>query len=80
MAIRDGRILRLGNYSSLQDLSGYDTIELNVEGKIVVPGFIDSHVHFIFAGLQMARVQLEGVNQKDEVVRRVNEAALSTED
>ncbi|XVF00244.1 hypothetical protein REPUB_Repub03eG0268300 [Reevesia pubescens] len=77
MAIRDGRILRLGNYSSLQDLSGYDTKELNVEGKIVVPGFIDSHVHFIFAGLQMARVQLEGVNQKDEVVRRVKEAALN---
>ncbi|KAK6233558.1 hypothetical protein QUC31_005964 [Theobroma cacao] len=76
MAIRDGRILRVGNYSSLQDLSGYGTKELNLEGKIVVPGFIDSHVHLIFAGLQMARVQLQGVNQKDEVVRRVKEAAL----
>ncbi|GMJ14334.1 LAF3 ISOFORM 2, LONG AFTER FAR-RED 3 ISOFORM 1, LONG AFTER FAR-RED 3 [Hibiscus trionum] len=77
MAIRDGRILRLGNYSSLQDLSGYGTKELNLEGKVVVPGFIDSHVHLISAGLQMARVQLEGVNQKDEVVRRVKEAALN---
>ncbi|XP_016754186.2 protein LONG AFTER FAR-RED 3 isoform X2 [Gossypium hirsutum] len=43
MAIRDGRILRIGNYSSLQ----------------------------------MARVQLEGVNRKDEVVRRVKEAVLN---
>ncbi|KAK8478305.1 hypothetical protein V6N11_008890, partial [Hibiscus sabdariffa] len=92
MAIRDGRILRLGNYSALQDLSGYGTKELNLEGKVVVPGFIDSHVHLISAGLQliytyaklrsscvgqMARVQLEGVNQKDEVVRRVKEAALN---
>ncbi|KAK8575714.1 hypothetical protein V6N13_033028 [Hibiscus sabdariffa] len=76
MAIRDGRILRLGNYSALQDLSGYGTKELNLEGKVVVPGFIDSHVHLISAGLQMARVQL-GVNQKDEVVRRVKEAALN---
>lgn len=77
MAIRDGRILRLGNYSSLQDLSGYGTTVLNLEGKIVVPGFIDSHVHLIVAGLQMARVQLGDVNQKDEVVRRVKEAALN---
>ncbi|XP_021297225.1 uncharacterized protein LOC110426338 isoform X1 [Herrania umbratica] len=76
MAIRDGRILRVGSYSSLQDLSGYGTKELNLEGKIVVPGFIDSHVHLIFAGLQMVRVQLQGVNQKDEVVRTVKEAAL----
>ncbi|XVE68328.1 hypothetical protein DITRI_Ditri09bG0058800 [Diplodiscus trichospermus] len=77
MAIRDGRILRLGNYSSLQDLSGYGTKELNFEGKIVVPGFIDSHVHLISAGLQMAHVQLGGVNQKDEVVTRVKAAALN---
>ncbi|XWS08291.1 hypothetical protein CRYUN_Cryun41cG0067000 [Craigia yunnanensis] len=77
MAVRDGRILRLGNYSSLQDLSGYGTKTLNLERKIVVPGFIDSHVHLIFAGLQIARVQLQGVNQKDKVVRRVKEAALN---
>ncbi|MBA0662939.1 hypothetical protein Goklo_007000 [Gossypium klotzschianum] len=77
MAIRDGRILRIGNYSSLQDLSGYGTKELNLEGKVVVPGFIDSHVHLISAGLQMARVQLKGVNWKDEVVRRVKEAVLN---
>ncbi|KAA3478379.1 Amidohydrolase family, ISF2 isoform 1 [Gossypium australe] len=77
MAIRDGRILRIGNYSSLQDLSGYGTKELNLEGKVVVPGFIDSHVHLISAGLQMVSVQLEGVNRKDEVVRRVKEAVLN---
>ncbi|XP_022764742.1 uncharacterized protein LOC111309970 isoform X1 [Durio zibethinus] len=77
MAIRDGRILRLGNYSSLQDLAGYGTKELNLKGKIVVPGFIDSHVHLIFSGLQMARVRLQGVSRKDEFVRRVKEAALN---
>lgn len=75
MAIRDGRILRVGNYSSLQDLAGYGTKELNLEGKVVVPGFIDSHVHLLFGGLQMMRVELRGVNQKEELVRRVKEAA-----
>ncbi|KAG6781637.1 hypothetical protein POTOM_014548 [Populus tomentosa] len=75
MAIQNGRILRVGNYSCLQDLVGVGTRELNVEGKVLVPGFIDSHVHLIPGGLQMGRVELRGVNQKEEFVRRVKEAA-----
>ncbi|XP_034704748.1 protein LONG AFTER FAR-RED 3 isoform X7 [Vitis riparia] len=76
MAVSNGRILRVGNYSSVvqQDLPGYGTKELNLEGKIVVPGFIDSHVHFINGGLQMAQVELRGINNRDEFVRRVQEA------
>lgn len=37
----------------MQDLSGSETKMLNLEGKIVVPGLIDSHVHLIFGGLQV---------------------------
>ncbi|KAK3038962.1 hypothetical protein RJ639_027447 [Escallonia herrerae] len=66
MAVGSGRILRVGEFSSVQDLAGYGTKVLNLEGKIVVPGFIDSHVHLIFGGLQMARVELRGVSTKDE--------------
>ncbi|KAL6560521.1 hypothetical protein OROGR_004080 [Orobanche gracilis] len=52
MAIGGGRILRLGDFSSVQDLAGSKTRTLNLQGKLVVPGFIDSHVHLIFGGLQ----------------------------
>lgn len=37
----------------MQEVSGYGTKELNLEGKVVVPGFIDSHVHLLFGGLQV---------------------------
>ncbi|WCJ39106.1 Protein LONG AFTER FAR-RED 3 [Euphorbia peplus] len=74
MAVRNGRILRVGNYSALQGLAGGETKVLDLGGKLVVPGFIDSHVHFIFGGLQMMRVELHGVNRKDEFVRRIKEA------
>uniref|UniRef100_A0A5B7BBP1 Amidohydrolase 3 domain-containing protein n=1 Tax=Davidia involucrata TaxID=16924 RepID=A0A5B7BBP1_DAVIN len=77
MAVRNGRILRIGNYSSVQDLAGYGTEELNLEGKVVVPGFIDSHVHLIFGGLQMVQVELGGVNRKDEFVKKVKEAVTN---
>ncbi|PIA48130.1 hypothetical protein AQUCO_01400604v1 [Aquilegia coerulea] len=74
MAIRDGRILRVGNHSSFQDLLRNGVKELNLNGKVVVPGFIDSHVHFLWGGLQMVRVQLQGVNSKEGFVKMVKEA------
>ncbi|KAH7536777.1 hypothetical protein FEM48_Zijuj03G0022400 [Ziziphus jujuba var. spinosa] len=75
MAVRNGRILRVGNYSHVKELVGYGTKELNLMGKIVVPGFIDSHVHLIPGGLQ---VELHGVNERDEFVRRVKGAVRNS--
>ncbi|EXB80249.1 Putative amidohydrolase ytcJ [Morus notabilis] len=75
IAVHHGRILRLGNYSSLKELVGYGTKELDLKGKIVVPGFIDSHLHFIWGGRQLTEVDLRGINKKDDFVRRVKEAA-----
>ncbi|GMY22717.1 protein LONG AFTER FAR-RED 3-like isoform X1 [Fagus crenata] len=80
MAVLNGRILRLGNFSFVQELAGYGTEELDLGGKVVVPGFIDSHVHLIYAGLKMARVELRGVNQKEEFMRKVKEAARNAKE
>ncbi|CAH9125660.1 unnamed protein product [Cuscuta epithymum] len=78
MAIRGGRILRVGTYSSIQvELVGTGTKQLNVEGKVIVPGFIDSHVHFISGGLQMDRVELRGVDGRELFVSKVKEAVTN---
>ncbi|KAK9128955.1 hypothetical protein Syun_017752 [Stephania yunnanensis] len=74
MAVRDGRIVRVGDRSSVQDLYGHGTKVLNVNGQIVVPGFIDSHVHLLWGGLQMNRVVLRGVNSKEDFIKMLKEA------
>ncbi|XP_042000285.1 protein LONG AFTER FAR-RED 3-like [Salvia splendens] len=74
MAIRRGRILRVGNYSTIKKSVGSMTRMENLQGKVVVPGFIDSHVHFLFGGLQMGQVQLHGVSRKEHFVNKVKEA------
>lgn len=79
MAVRNGRILGIGNYSSLQALAGYQTEYLNLEGRIVVPGFIDSHVHFLSGGLQMARVELREADTKEKFIEIVKAAATNME-
>ncbi|KAH6819713.1 Amidohydrolase family [Perilla frutescens var. frutescens] len=78
MAIRGSRIVRVGNYSSVQDLVGSKTRMENLQGKVVVPGFIDSHMHFIFGGLQMGQIQLQGVSRKDHFVNKVKEAVSNS--
>ncbi|XP_057453634.1 protein LONG AFTER FAR-RED 3 isoform X1 [Lotus japonicus] len=78
MAVANGRVLRVGNHSFVQELAGYGTQVLDLGGKVVVPGFIDSHVHFINGGLRMTQVKLSGVNKKEEFVRRIEVAVQST--
>ncbi|XP_061351379.1 protein LONG AFTER FAR-RED 3 isoform X2 [Gastrolobium bilobum] len=78
MAVANGRVLRVGNHSFVQELAGYGTQVLDLNGKVVVPGFIDSHVHFINGGLQMMQVELRGVNAKEEFIRRIKDAVQST--
>ncbi|RCV29090.1 hypothetical protein SETIT_5G455500v2 [Setaria italica] len=74
MAVRAGRVLRVGTYESVRELKGRHTYELNLSGNVVLPGFIDSHVHFIEGGLQLARMPLRGVRSKDDFISRVKEA------
>ncbi|XP_047321948.1 protein LONG AFTER FAR-RED 3 [Impatiens glandulifera] len=78
MAIRDGRILRVGNYSFVQESTGDRTRVLNLQGKLVTSGFIDSHVHLIFGGLQMIRVQLRDVSSKEQFINKVKDAIAGT--
>ncbi|KAK7343113.1 hypothetical protein VNO80_26076 [Phaseolus coccineus] len=78
MAVANGRVLRVGNHSFVKELEGYGTQVLDLGGKVVVPGFIDSHVHFIAGGLQMKQVELRGVSKKEEFIKRIRDAAQSS--
>ncbi len=71
VVIRDGRIAAVGDESIIDrfDTAGIEQIDL--AGRVVVPGFIDTHVHFTISGLGMLAVDLDGVDQIDEVLRRI---------
>ena len=45
IAMKDGRIVDLGSDDSVLGLAGPKTLQVNLEGKTVLPGFYDSHVH-----------------------------------
>ncbi|MBR0597302.1 amidohydrolase [Sinanaerobacter chloroacetimidivorans] len=45
VAIKDGAIVFVGNDSEAKQYIGKNTKTINLEGKTVLPGFIDTHVH-----------------------------------
>ncbi|MCP4621126.1 MAG: amidohydrolase [Bradyrhizobium sp.] len=51
VAVRDGKILATGSSASIKSLAGARTRVLDVSGKTVIPGLIDTHAHFKAAGL-----------------------------
>jgi len=48
---------------------------IDLKGKTVVPGFIDAHVHLLAYGRKKQEVDLTGVTEVDELIRRVAERA-----
>jgi predicted amidohydrolase YtcJ len=54
------------------DTVGHERIDL--EGRCVVPGFTDAHVHFLEWALQRTQLDLRGCGSKAEALRRVAQA------
>ena len=51
LAVLDGKILATGSNASVKSIAGTRTRVLDLAGKTVVPGLIDTHAHFKAAGL-----------------------------
>jgi predicted amidohydrolase YtcJ len=69
MAIKDGKIVYVGNDASA--FEGAATVDL--EGKMVVPGFTDNHTHFLSAGYALSSVKLKDAMTKSEFIKRISD-------
>src|SRR5450432_1250266 len=50
MLIREGRIQAVGSRAEIEHQITYTTPVVDAGGRIVLPGFVDSHTHAVFAG------------------------------
>lgn len=75
IAIRDGKIIAVGAESDVKGLIGTATKVIDAKGKVIIPGFNDSHVHFLSVGSQLSSVDLRDAATPAEFVRRIKEFA-----
>ena len=58
LAVRGGRIVYVGTNEQIMRFKGPTTKHIVLHGQLVVPGFIDSHTHFIDGGFALGTVDL----------------------
>jgi len=77
VAVRDGRIEAVGTTAEVKKRIGSDTETIDLKGAFVLPGFIDSHVHFVNGGASLMSIQLRDARTKEEFVSRIAAKAKS---
>ncbi|HXD74609.1 MAG TPA: amidohydrolase [Vicinamibacterales bacterium] len=76
LAIRDGRIMALGTSAQMRKLAGPRTRVIDVNGRTVIPGLIDSHLHAIRAAETFAtEVNWIGAASLTEALARITTAS-----
>jgi predicted amidohydrolase YtcJ len=75
VAVRGDRILAVGTTEEIRGTAGPDTRVLDLEGRLVVPGFIEGHGHFLGFGQSRMILDLSGTTSWEEIVGMVERAA-----
>ena len=80
MAVRHGKILLVGDDRVAVAMASPQTRRIDLGGKTVTPGFIDSHIHLLWCGTQILReADLVGSASIDDVLSRLSSIASKTD-
>ncbi len=66
MAVLGERIVRMGDDKAVRTWIGPDTKVVDLQGKLVLPGFNDAHVHFTSGGFYLLGIDLRKARSREE--------------
>lgn len=81
LAIRDGVVVATGSRADLDPLAGPNTRRVDLDGAHVVPGFIETHMHPLYAGIAAEEVDVTTPPHHtiESVIAAIRERAASTD-
>jgi predicted amidohydrolase YtcJ len=74
-AISGGEIVFVGSDSGAKKYRGRETRVIDLAGKMVLPGFQDSHIHLISGGMELGQCSLNDLQTKEEILGKVRSYA-----
>jgi predicted amidohydrolase YtcJ len=77
IAIRDDRIVAVGDDADILALSSSEDQIRNLQGKTILPGLVDAHIHLQGYALGLQKINCE-TNTLQECLQRVHQKALQT--
>lgn len=77
VALAGDRILAAGTDAEVRALAGPGATEIALRGRLVVPGLMDSHTHFVDSGFYLAGVDLRDADSPEAFTRRLADYAAA---
>ena len=75
IGIREGQIIVVGENEAVASLAGQNTERIDLNGRLVIPGLMDSHFHFYDWAMGRQQLDLAQVNSLDELLDQVAQTA-----
>jgi predicted amidohydrolase YtcJ len=66
-AIRDGKYLKIGSNDDMKPLTGPDTRVVDLEGRMVMPGLVDTHIHALRGALTALGLAFPVTSSVDDI-------------
>jgi predicted amidohydrolase YtcJ len=77
IALRDGRVLAVGTEGRVQAATGGRAEMINLQGRAVVPGLTDAHVHIVWQGLGQREARLGGTASLEAALQIIAQRAAA---
>lgn len=74
-AIKDGKFIAVGKSDAIRKYQGRITKVIDLNGRLVLPGFNDAHVHFADGGFYLAGINLRDARDEQEFIARIKNYA-----
>ena len=78
LVVKEGKVAFVGPLSEAKQIAGADAKGIDLKGKTLLPGFIDTHGHFVYFGKNLVDANLFGCVDIADLVARMKKQVEQT--
>jgi predicted amidohydrolase YtcJ len=75
LLVRDQNVIAAGRATDVREHARSEYQDVPLAGRTVIPGLADAHIHLLWTGLNLQRVDLDGVDSLDSALEMIRQHA-----